>query len=254
MVKNNVSCKFCGKRFHATPSQIRNGRGKFCSRSCANKWRHKFVKPKRGKNTSNWQGGGISRTCPICGKELIIPKGRIKEGRGKFCSRKCYYISITGPNAPNWGGGPIKRICKMCGKEFLATSSRIKRGQAKFCSKKCTWEFNIGKNSSGWKGGITTLRGKIYNSDKYKQWRQDVFIKDDFTCQKCKQRGGKDLNAHHIKRFHILVQEAQKYLPLLDPFDTCMLYSPLWDVFNGIVLCKKCHELSHKKEKSRKWK
>jgi hypothetical protein len=35
--------------------------------------------------------------------------------------------------------------------------------------------------------------------------------------------------------------DIAKY-PLLQPYDACMLYEPLWDINNGKTLCKKCHD------------
>ena len=92
-----------------------------------------------------------------------------------------------------------------------------------------------------WKGGTTNINHKIRDSIKYKQWRQDVFIRDDFTCQKCGQIG-KELNVHHKKPFHKLLEEVKKYLPLLDLYAGAMIYTPLWDLDNGITLCEKCHK------------
>ncbi len=96
------------------------------------------------------------------------------------------------------------------------------------------------KNHPNWKGGITPITKQIRQSIKYKQWRQDVFIKDNFTCQECGQIGG-NLEAHHIKPFHKFIKEVKKYLPLLPLFDGAMTYTPLWDLNNGITLCEKCH-------------
>ena len=39
----------------------------------------------------------------------------------------------------------------------------------------------------------------------------------------------------------VLVQEAKNYLPLFDLYDACMIYTPMWDINNGVTLCKKCH-------------
>lgn len=57
-----------------------------------------------------------------------------------------------------------------------------------------------GENSYLWKGGITLENQKIRNSLEYKEWRQAVFDRDDYTCQVCGKRGGK-LHAHHIENF-----------------------------------------------------
>lgn len=49
-------------------------------------------------------------------------------GRGNFCSKECYWLSMR---------KPIERICEICNKPFIVTATRIKPGQALFCSHKC---------------------------------------------------------------------------------------------------------------------
>jgi len=225
-------CLTCNKKFNALPSRIKIGKGKFCSLKCM------------GIAKKN----GIEQICQICGKKNYVKLSRIKKGGGKFCSRKCASVWQSkykkGKNSSSWRGGEIKRICLICHKEFHIRSCVIKKGGGKFCSTKC---FGIwvsmnkrGKNSYLWKGGITPIIKQIRNSNKYKQWRQDIFIRDDFTCQKCGQVGG-ELEAHHIKSFSKLIQEVKKYLPLLSLYEGAMIYTPLWNLKNGITLCKKCH-------------
>lgn len=69
------------------------------------------------------------------------------------------------------------------------------------------------------------------NAPEYKEWREQVFTRDDFKCQRCGQKGGK-LNAHHIKQY--------------------ALYPDLrFDPDNGITLCEVCHKEVHKNNRKK---
>jgi len=103
---------------------------------------------------------------------------------------------------------------------------------------------NIGKKrdkNGNWQGGKTKVSFLVRNCVIYKKWRQEVYIKDNFTCQRCKKSGG-SIEAHHKKSFSKLLNEAKEYMPLLTWYDACLLYTPLWDVNNGITYCKDCHK------------
>jgi len=103
-----------------------------------------------------------------------------------------------------------------------------------------------GSKNINWKGGITPVSHIIRTSGKFLEWRQRCLIRDNFTCQKCRRRGG-DLNVHHKKLFSVLLKEAMKCLPLFAPYDAAMIYTPLWDEENGKTLCEKCHRKSKHK-------
>ena len=231
------TCKACGREFFVIPSLAKRG-GKFCSKKCKIVFQVK-------ENSSAWKGGKIKRNCKACHKEFYARISAVKSGGGKFCSMKCLHIFQAKENAPGWKGGKVKNNCLGCGKEFLVYPSNIKKGYGKFCSSKCAKMLHRGENHFRWKGGTSSPAEKIRHSGKYKEWRQRVFIRDDFTCQGCGQRGG-DINAHHKKLFHKLLEETASALPLMDLYEAAMLYTPLWDINIGVTLCDKCHKKEQK--------
>lgn len=84
-----------------------------------------------------------------------------------------------------------------------------------------------GANCHLWKGGITPINRQIRTSLEYKLFRDAVFARDWYTCQKTKISGG-DIVVHHILNF-------AEYPELRFAID------------NGVTLSKKAHILFHKK-------
>ena len=95
--------------------------------------------------------------------------------------------------------------------------------------------LRTGKDNWNWKGGVNSLNKKIRRSFKYRQWRSDIFTRDDFTCQECGQRGGR-LNAHHIKSFSSILQFYE-----ITTTRKALECEEIWNINNGITLCKECH-------------
>ena len=112
----------------------------------------------------------IKIICKVCEKEFLTYQSRIKRGK-KFCSQKCYHISMIGK--PTWNKG-TKGIMK-------PNKTSFKKGVIPWCfGKKLTDEHrkNLSKNhadfrgnkSYGWKGqnasygskhrAIQTIKGK----------------------------------------------------------------------------------------------
>ena len=88
-----------------------------------------------------------------------------------------------------------------------------------------------------WKGGITKLYDLIRTSFKYRQWRSDIFTHNNFTCQKCGDNKGGNLEAHHIKSFALILKEYQ--IKTLEQAEQC---EELWNINNGQTLCIECHK------------
>ena len=93
-----------------------------------------------------------------------------------------------------------------------------------------------GKNSNLWKGGIIPKNLLIRTSTKYKVWREAVFTRDNWTCVKCKKRGGNIEVDHYPKKFSEIVKENG--IKSLDDAKKCDM---LWNLDNGRTVCLKCH-------------
>ena len=89
-----------------------------------------------------------------------------------------------------------------------------------------------GSENPNWRGGKERhgRDGKDeYNSLEYHIWRDNVFKRDNYTCQHCKTRGCL-LNAHHIQPWALFLELR-------------------YTVENGLSLCTKCHFAEHKRIK-----
>ena len=100
-----------------------------------------------------------------------------------------------------------------------------------------------GCNNHKWKGGITKLITKIRSYKQYDEWRENVYKRDNFTCQLCGDNKGGNLEAHHIKSIYKIFQYYE--ITKLGEAFKCKV---LWDIDNGITLCKKCHKKIHSKK------
>jgi hypothetical protein len=101
---------------------------------------------------------------------------------------------------------------------------------------------NLGEKCNFWKGGLTKINILIRSCFRYRQWRSDVFTKDNFTCQDCYIRGG-NLEAHHIKKFSIILAENN-----IKNIDSALKCEELWNINNGKTLCLICHRKTFNKK------
>jgi len=99
---------------------------------------------------------------------------------------------------------------------------------------------NPGSKSNLWKGGITPIMKYIRTHTKYRQWRSDVYTRDNFTCQECGKKSGNgkavELNAHHLKPMFIILEEYK-----ITNSEEAIKCEELWNINNGITLCRECH-------------
>jgi len=106
--------------------------------------------------------------------------------------------------------------------------------------------YRWGDRHHNWKGGIYPLVKLVRDCFKTRQWRSDVFTRDDFTCQFCGVRGG-TLHAHHIKRFSVIFKENK-----IKTYENALDCEELWNINNGQTLCKSCHSQIGELENARR--
>ena len=199
-VLKDIVCPVCKITFRPQDSSR-----KYCSRECAMK---------------NIPKKGTFKKCKTCNKEIYLMKCQIKDNN--YCSIKCQH---TGLNLF------YTRTCLNCGTEYKTTPSQVKHRGSNYCSIRCSrigrGERNKGENCHFWKGGISSENRKQRSSKEWRVWREDVFKRDNYTCQDCGAKSGNGktvpLHPHHIKQF--------AFYPELR-----------FDVGNGITLCEPCHK------------
>lgn len=178
------TCPKCKAKFYDKDAKYSYRARTFCSRDCANKTTMNGLKLK-----------GISQDTTHL-KSYQFEKGKQPWNKGV----KGYKLDTT------WLT-PERR--KAIGKR-VSESQRGKHRPDK-----------QGANSNFWKGGVSGERDRIHQSAEYREWRRQVFERDDYTCQMCGIKGSY-LEADHIK-----------------PFSTHI--DLRFELSNGRTLCKSCH-------------
>lgn len=184
------------------------------------------------------RGERLIKSCLVCGHQFsIILSKRDRKYCGKDCKYKDLskrYIGCTWGikkgNTP-WNKGKKGEYHLWPNGRVISKEQRIKIAMARK-GKKWTIMQRIkanplrGRDHYNWKGGITPINEKIRKSFEYRSWRESVFKRDNYTCQKCGIRSGSGkkvtLNADHIR-----------------PFSLCPELR--LEVSNGRTLCKNCH-------------
>jgi len=96
-----------------------------------------------------------------------------------------------------------------------------------------------GEKNKNWKGGITSLLQQIRTCFLYRQWRSDIFTRDDFTCVLCGRKESGKLEAdHYPKRFSEIFHENK-----IKTIEEALECEEFWNINNGRTLCQKCHIL-----------
>jgi len=131
----NCTCPICGTKFHAKPSIIKRGRGKYCSRKCYCVARKRFMMKEGNhqygqhwmakENNPNWRGGTsfyryecYKRNAKKRGVLFNIPIEEFKKYWGKPCSYCGSEILTIGldrvDSSVGYVEGNIVPCCELC--------------------------------------------------------------------------------------------------------------------------------------------
>jgi hypothetical protein len=179
-----------------------------------------------------------TRVCQSCGVTYTKKRQSNKWFlNSKYCGNKCYY---SDPNYQSKRAASISkaqkgRIVKEETKLKISISNKGKKRTSEQNKKMSeirkgtkAWNKGIpnyegrGENHPNWNGGYNRSERQIdMGRIDYKNWRREVFLRDNYTCVNCNKKGG-NLNADHIKPY-VKFPELR------------------YDVENGRTLCVPCH-------------
>lgn len=102
---------------------------------------------------------------------------------------------------------------------------RIPKGTEPWNKGKSGYYWVSGEEHGNWKGG----NGGYHDTAKWKTFRKEIFVRDNYTCRGCSKRSGNgrktELNVHHIL--------PAAYFP-----------DRIYDKDNCITLCIECHKMT----------
>jgi hypothetical protein len=219
------TCNYCCEVFFISKAEGPKtfSKRKYCSAKCHQK--SKIIKT-------------TPKNCLICGVLFNKKPGNSINyyiATAKYCSQNCLSLSQR----------KYKEhvFCSFCSKKTKPRVTSRKRNKKFYCSRICyanSLKTLTQKKSPRWEGGKTSLAIAIRTGYQYKDWRNAVFTRDNYTCQHCFKRGGR-LEADHI----ITVSNIIKAFRIKNVEDARNNFF-LWEKSNGRTLCKSCHISRHK--------
>lgn len=188
-------------------------------------WTNKIVETRR-KNGSYKHSEETKR------KISEALKGEKNPNFGKPCSEERKRKSReTQIGIPKWTEEDKKRMSEQRRGNKYALGKHHKLSLE---TRKRQSECKKGEKSYLWKGGVSPKNRRIRLGIEFRLWRDEVFKRDNYTCQKYGIRGQKGfgkrviLHPHHIQNFADFPELR-------------------FEVSNGITLSKQAHEEFHKK-------
>lgn len=150
--KHAFNCCICGKLAVSLRKHTR-----FCSQKCHGVYRHNIT--------------SVICRCRVCNTKFRMRRGRVREGRGKYCSRACYEKS-RGKRSPSFdvnkamllwqAGRSAGRIARECG-AFRSAVTRWLKKEGLYETRK------RGENHGRWKGGLEARKKRAATKQRMKR-------------------------------------------------------------------------------------
>jgi 5-methylcytosine-specific restriction endonuclease McrA len=204
-MKSAFTCDHCGKTHEGRFDKRR----RFCDRRCIQS--HAYIPRPRQRS--------IDVPCLTCGKIVHVMPWRQKKYKKHFCCAEHAHEYRR--------NNTLVITCGYCEKPFKTTPSAVRLRNRKNCSKKCHFALKTRAARERHASGVVTQhqidRALRYCKEAI-EWRNAVFERDDYTCQRCGERGGY-LEAHHDLPFAYFPEQR-------------------FELLNGMTLCRPCHDLT----------
>lgn len=177
--------------------------------------------------------------CEICNKPLYRRPSDLARYKAVCCVGCRSELYKKRPPSPNLELGREKGTNHLEGiPKSKAHKEKMSRIMKEWCKDnpdkvKERGEKMRGENHYKWKGGVTILNQSIRRMTENIYWQRAV-KKRDKKCQHCGSE--KELEAHHIIPLAMILEKYN--ITCRDEARAC---SELWDLKNGITLCRKCH-------------
>ena len=217
-IKVEVKCDYCGKQFEVSwyhrVKSLRNINKDCCNdKKCTGEKAADVLEVKYGKRNVNQIEEFKEKTRQTnlkrYGCENVFQNQEIKEKSKKTMIEKYGVEHNTQLEEVK------EKIKETCIRKYgVDNYSKTREFRERFC----------GENSPRWKPDKTTEERDRYTLED-REWRNEIFEKSNYTCQKCGETHTL-LHAHHI--YNWKTYESLRY-----------------DICNGVCLCKSCHTEFH---------
>ena len=132
------------------------------------------------------------------------------------------------------------RVANLGNKHSLGKKDSEETRRLKSVNSARYWLGKTGKQHAHWKDNKKNpLYLQIRQCFQYRQWRWDVYTRDNFACVLCgrsKEVSGQLEADHFPKQFVEILNEYD-----IRTFDQAISCEELWNLNNGRTLCKQCH-------------